>query len=254
MIKKRKVCVRRTVLLLVMFAGLVAIGVTYAAWTERLNLTGSVTTGRMNIVYSEKESCSVSILDMDGMVAEEAHGIDARVQDDGKTVEITVSDALAAEKILEDSEYLIRLVCPLEAGEDNTVNRVRLSEVDFEQEAAEEAVFEPEHIVFLAEADGEEYELPGDAFNGFGQPLTFDVFREIREQDEIWFGVIYLRLRDESRADIDGFSTDMFFEEWELPTEALDVLEDEEEYGLIHGQIAVTYRCTLPVYIEQEHE
>lgn len=241
MAKKGRIGCLRFFLLGTLWAGLAGMGATYAGWSDRIKIGGDFTTGVMDIKYSPDAPCRVSLVNGDGTEEEGMQEAEAVLRADGKAVDVTVPFPFHTEEFLEHPDRLIRLEFPIEAGASGTIDCAELSEADFLEEPAEELSLEPSHMVLIPEGGGKEYELSGDETSAFGASLVFDVFRETGERDGTAVGVIYLRLKEESR----NFLA-------ELPQE-LELEAGEADFASSDGQLVITYQCRVPVCIEQGH-
>lgn len=260
MMKRERGC-RRAVLCAVLFLGLTFAGVTYAGWSHRLTVTGNAGTGILDVVYSGESACLVSVVDGEGEETREAEAGIAAVSDGGKNVEVTFPLPVAAMTLLEEPDRMIKLVCPVKVGEESTVNAVEQEAVDFTLEPAGEVSLEPVQIFLTSEDAEDAYEIPADEASGFDIPLKFDVFRGTEEQNGVFYGAIYLRLKDETRNRMGEMPEELFFEAEDVPEELLDALEElagDESDGdgsySLDLQITVAYRCTLPLYIGQGYD
>lgn len=242
MIKKREIDCRRIFLFGILWISLAGTGVTYAGWSDGLKIGGDFTTGVMDAGYSPDASCRISLVNGEGKEEEDVQEAEAVLREDGKAVDITAPIPLYSEAFLEHPDSLIKIEFPIKAGASGTINSAELWEADFQGEPSEELSLEPSRIVLIPEGSTQEYELSGDEAPAFGSALEFDVFRAIREREGNAVGVIYLRMKEESRSMLA-----------ELPSE-LELKTEEAGLDSSEAELVITYQFQVPVYIEQGHK
>lgn len=256
MMRRRIFYQHRVFLFTLLFIGLAGTGATYARWSDGLTLTSNVTTGLLHVVYSENTPCSAYIVDTDGAELEEIRDVNAVVTDGGKSANIMFSLPLASKSLSGETDRLIKLVCPLQPGDESTVNMVELTEVDLRQEPSEELSLEPSKVLLVTGSE-EGHELSEDTVPGFFLPLDFEVFRGMEKKNGTLYAAIYLRMMDTSRTQTGEFPEELVFDEDEAPEDIMAVMEMEDEesdsYSL-DAQIVVAYHCTVPLYIEQGYK
>ncbi len=240
MIKKK--WSRGTLLFTVIFVSLAATGITYARWSGGLNVGLGFSTGAMDLRYSYDFPCCVGLVDEEGNELVKKQEADAVILDQGKTMELTAVLPFQTAEFLKNPDSLIKLEFPIEAGADGTVNRVELSKPDFRQEPPETLVMKPVGMALLGEDGQEEYGIPNEAAKSFGDPLEFGVFRETSEQNGTATGVIYLRMKEESRAVVASFPS------------KIEIEEPGADNSDFSGQLMITYSFSVPIYVEQGHD
>ncbi len=247
---------RSLFLMLILSMGLSGTGVAYARWSGIQTMTGKLTTGLLDFRHSQEEACSLLIVDVDGTEYQSLKVVNAIVENEGKSIDVFVDVPIPADLFLEDPDRLIKLECPLEQGKSNTIDRVEGQEADFQQTSQETLTLVPVSAVLMTGQEGEICELPDEMASSFAVPLEFEVFRETEERDGGLFGIVYLRLMDESRELMAGFPVELDLEEEGLTEGLLSFAGAEEGESIslsLDAQIAVTYQCAIPFYVEQGH-
>lgn len=243
MIKKKGNRSRRFLLFVLILVSLAGTGVTYTRWSDGLQINLSLSTGIMDIRYSQDLPCYVYLVDRAGNELTEKQEAEAVILDDGKAADIRTALPFSTEEFLEYPDSLIKLEFPIEIGEEGTINGVELLKADFLQEPSEELIMEPVCIALIKEDGQEEYEISEEAVGAFNDPLVFYVFRETTEQNGSVTGVIYLQMAEESRTRVSAFPSEIEISEPGL-----------EDFSHFDGHLMITYGFSVPIYIEQGHQ
>lgn len=258
--KKRRSC--PLMLLFVLILGLSGMGATYARWNDRLSIGSRTTTGIMDFIFHKEQVFTISLVDENGHLLENAESMETTFRSNGKTAEITLQFPFSGSYLAENDACFIRMECPISLGDQGTVNTIELSPLDLTSPSYEKAVFTPVSVVL--QTDSGEYELPENIKSDYNQPLLLDVYRGVEEAGGYPAGIICLSLQDNSRELLLNMPTELELDEEdlaetsELADELSNMLSDESDIELADDQalhfetaVVVTYHCVLPIYAEQ---
>ena len=237
-------------LLAIIAVGLSVMGLSYAAWTDNLSILGNVTFGNFTMSFQENSGqYKVQIVDSMSLTAQNIESIECetRIGRDGRTAELFFGRGLPLNLLMEGRYLQITYpitpadgsVTPaaLQAGGTDATRRT----VDF---TPAESLMVIDHIGYMAPQWTE----------GFAIPLSFELHPAInnhssgqnRAQNQgDAEGIVWLALSAESIAAVSSLPDMM-----EIPYSLLDEAECVPVQDNDNG-IRVTYRCTIPVMIEQ---
>lgn len=265
--KKRKIRFGPLLLCGALFMVMLWLGTTYASWTDRLSVTENLTTGSMDIVFSDSDSraCRAVMVFADDTEIAELDGVTAEVSKSGKRAELTAAFPFPMSDLLvEDQEdWYIRIEFPLTKGDLGTIDHVEAYEADLSQEAQETVTMVASSVSLETEGMEQGIKLSSREAGKFGKSLTFHVWSGL-EDDGGLTGVVYLQPDQESWDTILQFPEELKFSEGELPEELAEELQDEiseddtdDESGgrsaSFDASVTVNYKCTIPFFIEQGH-
>lgn len=277
--RKRRIRFRPLLLSGMVFTVLLCLGTTYAGWTENLSITEKLTTGLMNIVFSDSDDrvCQAEIVSADGKESAELSGVTAEVSKSGKKADITVAIPVPLSDLLTagQEDTYIRIEFPLKKGDMATIDQAEAYEADLEQEPQETVTMITSSIYLKTEGMERGVKLSSKQAGKFGKALTFDVWRGL-EDDGGLTGVIYLKLDQKGRNTVSRFPEELKFDQGDLPEELAEEIPDEilEDDGGEDGagggentgdnsgggvvsfdaSVTVNYKCTVPFFIEQGHD
>lgn len=240
---------------MILAAAMTGLGATYAGWSDTLHVAGELTTGAFDMAADPSGEYQVSLVTPEGRAFAELPGVEARTEEDGKSVELSFSAGLPA-RYLRDGYYL-RLSVPIENG-GGTFTNIRRYEPDFSKERSR-IPLRVEEICLLA--DGAVYFAAdgagglGAALSDFDRPLELAVYPSFEGEPDSMRGNLYLGLTEESLQQLAAFP-----EELRLSAEDLDLAlrgrpvqllkaEDPETTGVL-----VRYRCEVSLDMDQSHE
>lgn len=251
--KKRNLSLAgRGAVLTVLAASLAAVGISYAAWTDPLHITGKLTTGALDMVFpDDREHYTAAIVaGTDSQAESFSLNCDVKIINDGKAAAVSFKDPLPLNLLSEGGRYL-QFSYLLKPGAKNTVTGIKEYQADFSAKPRQTVDFKPLTQLVVLHGQGynpEDLNLTAD----YAVPLSFQAYRELeRREGELW-GKVYLRLTPESVERISGLSQPAA-----LPSSILDKAEPVDlrdaglqDSGLPSGAL-VTYEGLIPLTLDQ---
>lgn len=121
------------IVLTILIASLATVGISYAAWSDTLNVIGKVTTGAFDMVFQDDmEQYTVSIVNGEGSSIRiiDPWDYDLDIVNDGKKAEISFSGPLPLDLLAEG--YYMQFTYPIISGK-GTVTQVKQYQPDFSE-------------------------------------------------------------------------------------------------------------------------
>lgn len=227
-----------------MAVGLCVVGVSYAAWSDKLQVTGNMTTGVFNMAFSQDvQTYTTDIVDSSGNPVKSLAGLEVRLSDQGKAVELAFTGGLPLSDLLKGR--LLKVTFPLE-NEDGTFTNIKEYDLDL---TAPWKTIEMEPQAESLVLDGQEYTVD-ESTAAYAIPLQFEVFQSFSREADLLTGSLYFRLTDQSRSRIQNLPSVL-----EVPAAALEKSQvgaaDAEIAAAGQDGVLVKYTCTVPVGLDQ---
>lgn len=240
----------KLVLAAVMVASLGMVGVSYAAWTDTLNVTWNATTGLFNMIFAPDEhdsNYSASITDAAGRSADDLDGVTVQLADEGKSAELTFEQGLPLARLREGD--LLKISYPLENGNGTFMN-IKRYDPDFTK-PWKTITMEPE--VQSLVLNGQEYSVDESSAEAYAIPLQFEVFQSFSGEPDALAGNLYLRLTDESLERIQQLPQTLEFSAEALEAAKIETAAVNPAIAAAEGQngILVAYTCSIPIGLDQ---
>ncbi len=236
--KKLPVAGWKIVLAILIAAGIATVGISYAKWTDNLQVTGRVTTGALDMVFQEDspERYTVGIFDVKSSALKTFNNCKINIAGEGKSAEISFEGFLPLEELIA-GKYL-KFSYPIKSGK-GTLNLLKQEEADF-SEPCRTVIFKP--LSHFAVLDGQKYAMD-DLTADYALPLEFNVYRALEcSKDKEYLGSVYLELTPESLELIAALPRILQIPASELP--------DGEENP--EGGVAVLYEAAIPIALDQK--
>ncbi len=246
---------RKWFVLMLLAVSMTGVGATYASWSDTLNVHTKLTTAVFDMAAKASGEYRVTLVKPDGSTSVELNGVEARTEEDGKSVELLFSEGIPANYLQEG--YALCLSVPLENGKGSFMN-IRRYEPDFSEAwgqvtlQAEEVCLQLSGTVYLAEDGGAGL---GNLLKAYEVPLKLDIYPGFEGEPDAMRGSLYLKLTEESLGDLAELP-----EEVEIPAETLESAQPGslvqavgEETAETNG-ILVKYRCEVPLVMDQSYE
>ncbi len=233
----------------VVAVSMLLMGTVYGEWSDRLHISTQIGTGDFAAEYGDHRDVYVAIVDKLGNYREEV-AADCQLSPDGQTLTIVFHESVCMPTLL-DEEQMLAIRTPVAFKEDSALKTALLVEPDFKKPSPERLEALPQSASFTVEQ--ERYALPLD-YSAWSVPLAFEVYRTVIEENEAYFSIVYLRPAPQEAAQASANSQAIGISE--LPTALQErVLSsgDSSGTGRLNGEIQVTYRMDVPVYLEQIH-
>ncbi len=241
--------------LMLLAASMTGVGVTYAGWSDTLTIQTKLTTAVFDMAAKASGEYRVSLVEPGGRTSVELISVEARTEEDGKSVELLFPEGIPANYLRKG--YALCLSVPLENGKGSFMN-IRRYEPDFTNEwgqvtlQAEEVCLRLDGKIYLAEDGG--FGL-GSLLEAYDTPLKLAVYPSFEGEPDAMRGSLYLTLTEESLGALAGLP-----EEVEIPAEALELAPQGspvravgEESSETNG-VLVRYRCEVPLVMDQSYE
>lgn len=241
--------------LMLLAASMTGVGATYAGWSDTLNIHGKLTTAVFDMSAKASGEYRVSLVEPGGRTAVELINVEARTEEDGKSVELLFSEGIPADYLREG--YALCLSVPLENGKGSFMN-IRRYEPDFSNERGqvtlqvEEICLRLNGTVYLAEDGGAGL---GNLLQAYDAPLRLAIYPGFEGEPDAMRGSLYLTLTEESLGVLAALP-----EEVEIPAEMLELAPQGspvravgEETAETNG-VLVRYRCEVPLVMDQSYE
>lgn len=245
---------KTTIILAGLAIGLCFLGSGYASWMDYLTIDGTITSGSIHMIFDMDRPFTVQIADQNGMAiwsADEEEEIHVILDEEKKLAELSISQALLMDELAATDRYLM-LQYPLTPDEKSTMQSITPYRADFTLPSQDIVYFTPTST--LLSVEGEEYLLSEDT-DEFNLPLSWEVYREVSEDEYGISGILYLKLREESKEALQ--KNEIRIDVSKLP-EGLEeyavFLEEDTLYGPVstfEAEIINMYSFSLPILIEQ---
>lgn len=227
------------------------IGLTYAGWSDQLYIESRLTSGSFSAVFEDTGDYRVYIAGPNGeQVSGSADGgqITFQIASHRRSVEITAPDRLLLSELGGQQRFLA-VQYPIGLEEESTVRSLRELQPDLNLSAQETLKLETYEAVFRLK--DKEYSLPAD-LAGLETELAFDLYRQVEQVDGQALATVFLKLTPDSLEFLQEANTLQCGVE-ELPVELTEAITPtgDGSSGQIQGELHVTYRFSVPLYLEQ---
>lgn len=240
--RKNRIPTKRFFIFLILLSSMFMLGVSYAAWTSRLQITSQVTTGNFNLLFADKLSgnYSIALVNEYNQIIEELD-TDIEFLEKEKKLKLLFQSGLPVEELLVGNR--IKIDFSLTAADDNSITGIKKISPDFDN---------PSEFVEFTVMDGalvkDEifYSLPPET--GFEKSLDFEVYRELNPESNQLHGCIFLQLTPESMELINQFPKTL------TPAELERHPLESEQFANVNIQngILIIYSCDIPFSVEQQ--
>lgn len=243
---------KTTILMIILSIALGTMGVGYAAWSRHLQVSTSLSSGSLHIVFDENRPYSAEIIHTNGtyVSSSEKPEIHCILDGEKKLATLSFDGALLLDDLMDSNSFLV-FQYPLALGEQDTIQSVTPYMADLDLSSNEILQSTPSDPKLLIGED--EYPLPESLRDPYA-PLKWDIYRQIEVEDEQIIGTVFLRLSNASKEDL-LVPDELILEADELPEEIIDQVTPIKggSGGLLEAELAVTYSFSIPLYIEQGH-
>jgi len=248
--RKRKQPVSRKCILSASIAvSLCAVGISYAAWSDKLQVAGNMTTGVLNMAFSQDiQTYTADIVDSADNTVETIAGVEVQLSDQGKVVELKFTNGVPLADLLEGD--LLKVTFPLE-NEEGTVTNIRECDLNL---TVPWKVVEMEPQAQSLVLNGREYAVD-ECTAAYAIPLQFDVFQSFSREPDLLTGSLYFRMTDDSCESIQNLPQTL-----EVPAEVLEesqintaVTNPEIAVAASQNGVLVEYTCMVPVGLDQSN-
>jgi hypothetical protein len=246
----KRLTIRRKILYAAFFfmaASLCTMGVSYAAWSDKLGVRQNVATGTMTMRFESENDFLAGITDRDGewqaTLGEEE--VVCEIDDDGRGAALTIAGELLTEE-LEESGNMLALRCRLIPQEDSTVLSARTFLPDFEKKSKETVRASLWQAALVL--NGQEFTLP----KGLGKAdaaLSFEVYRKIEQDGDGIEATLYLKPIQKSRKEL-TLRADQLPQEM---TEFFALQGLQNKAASFEAELVEQYTLELSFYAEQPH-
>lgn len=235
---------RKPGVFLIIFLALSAIGFTYADWHSSLFVEAKITSGVMDIVFGRQadEKYNVSVTDADG---NDAVLVDAEFNIGEKEMEVSFNEGLPINLLMEGK--FLKLEFLLTPSKDSTVTKVNYTKFD-PLKKGESLELKVDKALLVNEGTG--YSL-GENEDAFLEPLKFEVYKALIDDNEDEVGQIYLKLQEESIERLKNLPVNFSLRSDELVEYADLDLKERDLISKIGDGVVVTYSFEIPFDILQ---
>lgn len=242
--RNKKIIVKRLIVFIILFSGSLLLGFSYANWNYTLQIKANARTGFMNLLYDDpfEEKYLVELVDENGAISPLLSQVE--IQEEGKKALFHFKSGLPIHKLVQGSQIQIKF--KVKTDEDSLA-LIQKEDVDFED--CDKKVEMTAKDAFMIH-DSELYEL--NIQDDFKIPLVFKLAKKVEVEEKKIYGIILLKLDEESIDKINALPQVITLTEDELiPYENID------EIGRITTQdlqnaIVVQYFCKLDVEFNQK--
>jgi len=234
-------------------------GVSYAGWSGVLDIDSGFTTGSFSTVF-QREGCSISITDSSDKVVKNLNNYDYSInisrenavnKNDGTEIELKTDSSFPFTELNKADRYL-RIQIPVKSGKKSTVNHIEATKADFSNPEKEQLEMRYENVWFSVDGVNR-FELPKSYVENAGKPLfnlKFNVFRAVKEENNIVYAVIYLGLHPDYWNAM-GANVSITIPEDDAAPVMKEGLGFQGSDITQSGTISIEYKCSIPVFIEQ---
>lgn len=247
--KRKQPVSRKCILSASMAVSLCAVGISYAAWSDKLQVAGNMTTGVLNMAFSQDiQTYTADIVDSADNTVETIAGVEVQLSNEGKVVELAFTNGLPLADLLEGD--LLKVSFPLE-NEEGTFTSIR--EYDLNLTVPWKTVeMEPQAQSLVL--NGQEYTVDESTVE-FAIPLQFEVFQSFSREPDLLMGSLYFRLTDDSCESIQNLPQTLEVPAAVLEESRINTAVTNPEIAVVPSQdgVLVEYTCMVPVGLDQNH-
>ena len=222
-------------------------GGTYANWSTALNIGGTLTTGKMNIVFNPEMPYSVRVMNSNGQNVSDVFEANVFLTDEKQAI-VSLDNTLLLRELTSSNRYLV-LQFPLNPAEDSSVRSIYAQEVDFNNPQGEQVEFFPmQTTMYFGE---EEYPLPIE-LNAVATPLYWDAYYQVEAEGEEILGTVFLKLSDYSIKALKS-TEKLAFDISMLPEELHRHVtrSGNDDTGYLKANLKVSYQFSVPFWLDQ---